>query len=197
MVAATTSARRDELLDAAVRVIQREGPQVSMDVMAAEAGITKPILYRHFGDKGGLVTAVAERFVGRLMADMALTLRSTPPGPGLVAATVDAYLSFVDKEPEVWGFLNIGPPLDKVDGHAEKARFIALVGEQMAGFLAASGLPDEQARVYGHAVVGLVQSVGDWWLTQGRKPPRKRLVAYISELLWNGFGHMTEGNANG
>ena len=39
----------------------RSGPQASMDEIAAEAGITKPILYSHFGDKAGLVHALAER----------------------------------------------------------------------------------------------------------------------------------------
>lgn len=44
--------RRRELLEAADRVVLRDGPQASMNAIAAEAGITKPILYRHFGDKG-------------------------------------------------------------------------------------------------------------------------------------------------
>src|SRR6266508_3048551 len=42
--------RREELLDAAERAIRRIGPQASMEELAAEAGITKPILYSHFGD---------------------------------------------------------------------------------------------------------------------------------------------------
>nr|MBO2503962.1 TetR family transcriptional regulator [Thermoanaerobacterales bacterium] len=39
------SERRAELLDAAERAIRRTGPKASMDEIAAEAGITKPILY--------------------------------------------------------------------------------------------------------------------------------------------------------
>ncbi|HEU4481075.1 MAG TPA: helix-turn-helix domain-containing protein, partial [Actinomycetota bacterium] len=51
--------RRIELLEAADRALRREGPLVSMNAIAAEAGVTKPILYRHFGDKGGLYQAIA------------------------------------------------------------------------------------------------------------------------------------------
>ena len=58
--------RRAELLDAAERAIRRVGPKASMDEIAAEAGITKPILYSHFGDKAGLVTARAERVATQL-----------------------------------------------------------------------------------------------------------------------------------
>lgn len=48
-----TERRRRELLEAAERIVLRDGPDASMNAIAAEAGITKPILYRHFGDKGG------------------------------------------------------------------------------------------------------------------------------------------------
>ena len=50
--------RREQLLNAADRVVQREGPGASMNAIAAEAGITKPILYRHFGDRNGLIGAL-------------------------------------------------------------------------------------------------------------------------------------------
>ena len=49
--------RREELLDAALGVIRREGRAASMEAMAAAARITKPILYRYFGDREGLARA--------------------------------------------------------------------------------------------------------------------------------------------
>src|SRR5690606_36511130 len=54
--------RRQELLDAAVVTIRRDGAGVSMEDIAHEAGITKPILYANFGDKAGLADALAKRF---------------------------------------------------------------------------------------------------------------------------------------
>src|SRR3954452_21394082 len=56
--------RRTEFVDAAITCIQRVGAGASMDQMAAEAGVTKPILYRYFGDKAALYGAIAERYVG-------------------------------------------------------------------------------------------------------------------------------------
>ncbi|MBC7679270.1 MAG: TetR/AcrR family transcriptional regulator, partial [Pseudorhodobacter sp.] len=60
-------ARREALLAAADAVVQRDGASASMASIAAEAGITKPILYRHFGDKGGLYAALTERHTDRLL----------------------------------------------------------------------------------------------------------------------------------
>ena len=73
------AARREELLEAAVRVIRQDGAGASMRAVAAEAGCTKPILYRHFGDKSGLYQAVADRYV--VTAD-ARAGGSVRPGPG-------------------------------------------------------------------------------------------------------------------
>src|SRR5207302_9951141 len=53
--------RRRELIEAAVRVIQRRGPAVTMDDIAAEAGVAKPILYGVFRDKAEPYRAVGSR----------------------------------------------------------------------------------------------------------------------------------------
>src|SRR6266511_236767 len=61
-------ARRLELLEAAIEVIRREGPTASMDEIAAQAGITKPIVYRYFGDRAGVYQALADVLRQRLEA---------------------------------------------------------------------------------------------------------------------------------
>src|SRR5512135_2304476 len=66
--------RRRQLLAAADRVVRRRGPDASMDEIAAEAGVTKPILYRHFGDKDGLYAALTERYLRMLYHDAEATL---------------------------------------------------------------------------------------------------------------------------
>ena len=71
--------RRDELLGAALDVIRRVGPGASMDEMAAEAGITKPVLYRYFRDRDGLIAAVAERFSDGLVERLEQALAAGAP----------------------------------------------------------------------------------------------------------------------
>ena len=70
----TGEERREELLDAAERAIRRAGPQASMDQLAGEAGITKPILYSHFGDRAGLAEALAERTSDMLIPTLSESL---------------------------------------------------------------------------------------------------------------------------
>lgn len=74
-------ARRREVLVEAARIFLRDGLDgTSMDVIAAEAGTSKATLYRHFGDKHGLVVAVVEF----LCADFTVDIdRNPPPGGDL------------------------------------------------------------------------------------------------------------------
>ena len=53
--------RRREFVDAALRVLDSDGPELLMDAVAAEAGVSKPVLYRYFSDKAALIDALAER----------------------------------------------------------------------------------------------------------------------------------------
>ena len=53
--------RRREFVDAALRVLEVQGPDLPMEAVAAEAGVTKPVLYRYFQDKSALVDALGER----------------------------------------------------------------------------------------------------------------------------------------
>ena len=63
--------RRREILVEAARIFLRDGlDRTSMDVIATEAGTSKATLYRHYGDKHGLVVAVVEFLCEHFTADV-------------------------------------------------------------------------------------------------------------------------------
>lgn len=97
--------RRRELLEAADRVVLRDGPKASMNAIAAEAGITKPILYRHFGDKGGLYRALAKRHTDALLSALRAALDAPAERRQRVEATLDTYLAAIEARPQVYRFL--------------------------------------------------------------------------------------------
>src|SRR5918997_3382323 len=104
----TREERREELLDAAERAIRRAGPQASMDQLASEAGITKPILYSHFGDRAGLADALAVRAGGRLVDSLSETMAAatlTREPREVVRAAMGTFCSFVENEPEIYRFV--------------------------------------------------------------------------------------------
>jgi AcrR family transcriptional regulator len=59
--------RREQILDAATRAFAAAGfAATSLDDVAAEAGVTRVILYRHFDSKSDLYRAVLDRACARL-----------------------------------------------------------------------------------------------------------------------------------
>jgi AcrR family transcriptional regulator len=186
---ARRAARRVELLDAAVRAIRRDGPMVSMDVIAAEAGVTKPIVYRHFGDRVGLASALAEQFGAALVAELDAALTQDLPPEQLLRATIDTYLAFVERDPQLYSFLigRLGAPVgtDVANGLVGQvgSRVALVLGEQLRGL----GIDSGPAEPWAFGIVGMVHLAGDWWLER-RTMTRARLVDDITALLWTGLG---------
>jgi AcrR family transcriptional regulator len=175
------------LLEAALEVIRREGPGVSMERIAAEAGVTKPILYRHFGAREGIVEALAERFEAELTEALQAAINRDANPRELLLAGIDTYLSVVERDPHVYQVLvgYVGP--ERAGAQQELmsrvARQVAVVvGEQ----LRALGLDSGAAEPWAYGLVGMVHAAGDWWL---RNPtmPRTRLVEYLAALVWDGM----------
>jgi AcrR family transcriptional regulator len=182
--------RRAELLDAADRVISRHGPDASMSAIAAEAGITKPILYRHFGDKGGLYRALAERYVAPLREQLQHSIRSAPTRYDRLVAAIDTYLRFIEHYPQTYSFLMHRALAEQPEAHTTVAAFIRVIGREVAGVLrteyARSVDVVEGADAWGHGIVGMVQVAGDWWLEE-RTVTREQMVDSLARLLWSGL----------
>lgn len=184
--------RRRALLDAAERVVMRAGPEASMNTIAAEAGITKPILYRHFGDKGGLYRALAERQIEQLLARLRAALTTKGTLEDRTRATIDAYLAAIEEQPQVYRFLVQRAAVEEPGVRGQVAGFIRRLGEELAqGIRIELGLSDEPgdtelARAWAHGIAGMVQGAGDWWLDE-RSVPRAVLVGQLTDLLWGAF----------
>ena len=179
------AARREALLDAADRIVRRDGPAASMATIAAEAGITKPILYRHFGDKGGLYAALADRYTGRLLDDLQAALEAGRTRRDRVERTVDAYLSAIEEEPQVYRFLVHSD--EAAAAQSQVRSFTRRLSTLLAtGIAAELAVPASRASAWAHGIVGMVQAAGDWWLETGHCS-RRELVDELTELLFGAY----------
>ena len=180
--------RRVELLDAAERAIRRIGPCASMDDIAAEAGITKPILYSHFGDKAGLVTALAERVGGRLnqavLAELSTSRRS---GREVVAATIYAFCTFIETETELYRFLiQTAMSAPKRSGPKVASDISTEIAVSLGSSLRRAGADSGAAEPWAFAIVGMTFAGAGWWLER-RSMSKEDLVEYLTQLLWSGL----------
>lgn len=180
--------RRDQLLDAARRLVARESfHAVSMEAVAREAGITRPVVYNHFGDLAGLLDALVDRELGRALEQLVLPR----PAPGVSArqALLDAlagYLRAVAADPVTWRLV-LTPVEGAPDSLQEKiALGRRLVLGQLTRTVASElgpelGSPDPEltARLLSAAADDAARAV----LADPVRYPVERLVAHAGWVL--------------
>jgi AcrR family transcriptional regulator len=92
----TAGARRQGVLDAASRVFGRSSYRGATTVeIAREAGISEPILYRHFGSKRDLYLACMAEALAQFRSVADVALAADPDG--CLGAIMDAYMSTRDR----------------------------------------------------------------------------------------------------
>jgi AcrR family transcriptional regulator len=181
--------RRDELVAMAVRAILMHGPDVDMAQIAAVAGVSKPVLYRYFTDKAQLWVAVGEKLAQTVSDAVTPAISQVREDRDLIAAVIDAYLGTIEAEPDLYRFFvhqSGSPAMPHLVANA--ARTIATDLARVIGDrLRALGLDAGPAEPWAFGMVGMVQTVGDWWILHGRPMSRQALTDYLTMLLWNGL----------
>jgi AcrR family transcriptional regulator len=184
--------RRRELVDATIRAIRRHGAGVGMDDIAAEAGTSKTVVYRHFDDRAGLYRAVVARIESRVVGSVAeaLTAGPAPTGPDLrrvITSVVEGYLALVESDPELYRFVVTRPLVDRPLPDDPVGGTVSHVTDLLCGALEPA-LPDPaRARLIATALVGSVQAVADEWLASADRPPRAQIVDALTTLAWSGL----------
>jgi AcrR family transcriptional regulator len=190
-------ARREQLVDAALAAVSKHGAGVGMDEIAAEAGTSKTVVYRHFADRSALHVAVCSRVAGQLLAKLREAMQSSSHPQQMTAAAIETYLAFLEADPEVYRFVvtqhPAGDPVDPVATLAE------LIGEQAATLMAVAleqaGRDPAAAGAWGHGLVGLVRSAADWWLRAEHSMLRSELAAHLTDLAWAGLSGVVKPQA--
>lgn len=184
--------RRADLVDATIRAVRHHGAGVGMDEIAAAAGTSKTVIYRHFGDKAGLYRAVADRIDERVFRHVSGALAQPNSGSDtdpsrVVASTVDAYLSLVEADPQVYRFVVSRPlvgralPDDPVEATTDR------VVELLVRAFPTDQIAPEVARTWALALVGAVHAVADDWLLTPDRPARAVVVETLTRLAWHGL----------
>ena len=182
-------ADRETLLAAAERLIRKRGPGVSLDAIAIEAGVTKPILYRGVGDRDALVQALALRLTARMAEEMA-RLAAAAGGPrDSLRRLVGSYLELAAAERHLYLYVTAGGASE------DRVRQSLLLADDaahrfepgIAAYRATGGADPTVAPVWSYAFVGALHFVTLWWLRDGALPI-DTVAEQITELLWEGMG---------
>jgi AcrR family transcriptional regulator len=190
-MAAKRHARRQVLVQVATDAIRRLGPDVSMDAMAAEAGITKPILYRYFGDREGLVTAVADCFADELVARLEKVIAGAPARDQTRRA-IDCYVGFIEEDPALYGFFAHHAAVGGPAVQSVVDRVAATLARNLGEALRGAGADSAPAETWAYGIVGMVHLAGARWAAHPTIP-RHRLIEYLTDLTRFGLDGVPPG----
>jgi AcrR family transcriptional regulator len=187
----TGQQRRAQLLDVARQLFAERGFEAaSIEEIAHRAGVSKPIVYEHFGTKEGIYEVVKDREVQRLIAQITDSLVGDHPRI-LLEQAATALLTYIETQTDGFRILVRESPVTATTG-----LFASVIGDiavQVEHILAAQfkarGYNTKLAPLYSHALVGMVALVGQWWL-DARKPSRDDVTAHLVNLAWNGLGNL-------
>jgi AcrR family transcriptional regulator len=183
--------RREQLLDVGRKLFAEKGFEVvSVEEIAAKAGVSKPVVYEHFGGKEGLYAVVVDREMNHLLDSVSEALTAGNARALLEQAGL-ALFDYIDVYPDGFRILVRDSPVSQQTGSF--ASLIVDVAAQVEHLLAAEfsahKINPRLAPMYSQMLVGMVALTGQWWLDV-RKPKKEEVVAHLVNLAWNGLEHM-------
>ena len=186
----TGAQRRAQLLDVGKELFAERGyDATSVEEVALRAGVSKPVVYEHFGGKEGLYAVVVDREVQRLLTSFEAALTGDSPRLLVEQATL-ALLTYVEDESDGFRILVREPPPGGSSGYAT---IISDVAQRVEHILdrefAARGYRTTLAALYSQALVGMVSLTGQWWL-DARELERDDVAAHLVNLAWNGLSSL-------
>lgn len=158
----------------------------TVEDIASRAGVSKPVVYEHFGGKEGLYRAVVEREMELLQAAIVGVIQQGRWHERIQNGVL-ALLTYVEEETDGFMIVVHGQlPGEERTYSTVLNRVTAQVSYLLEQAFQHRGLDTDSATLYGQALVGTVSNTALWWLDE-RKPDKHSAAAHITNLCWNGL----------
>ena len=178
---------REHVLDAAERVIRRDGAGSSLEAVAVEAGVTKPIVYDRVGGRADLADALAERLADRMVLATRTALAGETLSQTGLTRFIEANLRTVADHRELFLYVTGGSTEQTALGRLSLAeRSTTPLTKTLAVWRSGIQQDPGVAEAWAFGIVGMLQMVSQWWITQ-EDLSAAEVAGQISELLWNGL----------
>lgn len=182
--------RERQILDAAVAVFAARGyANASMDAVAERVGVTKPVLYTHFGSKEGLLLACVARARTELL-DVTSEAAFAAEGPeDMLRRGTLAFFRFLDDRAPAFTLLYSEASIaaEAVEAiRAQQTDFIA----RLLGVAAPEADP-LQLQGWAQVIVGACERLAVW----RKRDPRvsaEQATEYLMDLAWSGLAGRTD-----
>jgi AcrR family transcriptional regulator len=183
--------RREELLDAALRLLAAHGfGALSMEGIAREAGVAKTVAYDTFGTHEKLLRALFVREQERALATIAAVV---PTGPvdgnplDLLVQSLTTVLEAVRANPDTWRLILLPadgtPPVVRETVDRNRRRLVRQMQPLVAWGIDQLGLGDLDAELATNLILATSEDAARLTLTHQRRFPPERIARFAGDLL--------------
>lgn len=179
--------RRSEFVDAALRAIAEHGPEVPVERIAEQAGVSRPRLYKHFDGADDLRRAITARVAELLSAQLEPAWNPHGTPRQMITTAYDSYLRWVGEHQHLYQYLlRYGP-------HGGWNDIRTTLGEHLTsmftGYLAALGTDTQPAQTAAFGLIGYAESATNRWLEHPDGISKHRIITQIADAAWALLDH--------
>jgi AcrR family transcriptional regulator len=185
----TRAAREQQLLDLAEELFLANGyERTTIEDIARTAGVTRPVVYEHYGSKEGIYLACVRRARNQFNIDVMRAVAGTDDPLEQLRRGADAYYRVLERDPRRWQLL-FGPGglvSDALGEELARERFRTV---NLLADLIEAHLPQhdqQQVDVFAHATTGSAEQLGRWWLAHP-DVSRDQVTRYLVDNVWASF----------
>jgi AcrR family transcriptional regulator len=181
--------RREQLIGIGRKHFADRGFEgATIEEIAASAGVSKPVVYEHFGGKEGLYAVVVDREIEALLNAVQGALTSGGTSREIIERAALALLDYVETSTDGFRILVRDSPAGQATGSF--ASLMSDIASQVEHILAAEfkshKLDPKAAPMYAQMLVGMIALTGQWWL-DSRRFKKHEVAAHVVNLAWNGL----------
>lgn len=187
--------REAQLIAVAQSLFAQKGYQgTAMEDIALGAGVSRPILYKHFGSKDGIYLASLADARQQLESQMLQAVAAQQTPQQRLAAGLRAYFAFVEAQGDAWDILFGGGAAVAGSAEAEARALRFRTVERIALLLQfdlGQRVPAERIHAFAHLISGGAEQLAKWW----RQNPGlcvEDLVQAQMALSWGGLAVLVQ-----
>ena len=190
----TRAAREEQLLDLAEELFLTAGyDRTSIEDIARAAGVTRPVVYEHYGSKEGIYLACVRRARNQFNLDVMRAVDGTDDPLEQLRRGAEAYYRVVERDPRRWRLLfSPGGLVSEALGEElarERSRTVNLLADLIEPHLPQHD--QQQVDAFAHATTGSAEQLGRWWLAHP-DITREQVTRYFVENVWPSFHALIE-----
>lgn len=184
--------RRAEFVDSAIKVIAEQGPHSTLEDFAAEAGVARTRVYRHFTDRADLERAISARVAAMIVAELEPLWHPEGSARQIIRGAIGAHVRWLAENRNLYIYLRRHARPDtetseqgeQLDGHAGVRRAVADHLTKLFGvYLTLVGIENRTTESLAYAVVGMVESVTERW-TEHAEEDSDAIIDQLSAWTW-------------